>query len=315
MKKICSFLLIFIFFNNSQINGNVTFSYEQKTQYAKAVSGCVLYKSVEMKDSYDNVYFFVPESYFVVVLKFVNENCIKVQYDKFIGYVKSKFVKLVNIIPIDKTLDNVKLDIKETSGTQIWNMPTTAGMVLTTIPAGFKEINYISYVVGDIPYGGESNIWYYVTYTPFENSTNVYEGYIYSENATNLDDIIFNVETDPEIQQVSVNENNDSLNLNATLKTIIVALISIPIILFIVVILYKIVKKMQENTNKRINHNNEMIEKYNNSNDMVVDNKNDNLRSKINDMKSQVFVKQNKDLKSKSKYPSFPFYDSDDDLL
>ena len=42
-----------------------------------------------MKDSYDDVYFFVPESYFVVVLKFVNENCIKVQYDKFIGSVDS----------------------------------------------------------------------------------------------------------------------------------------------------------------------------------------------------------------------------------
>lgn len=315
MKKICIFLLIFILFNNTLKKPDVTFSYEQKSQYAKVLNDCVLYKSVEMKDNYDDVYFFIPESYFVVVLKIVNENCIKVQYDKFIGYVKSKFVNFVNIIPIDKTLENVKLDIKETSGTQIWNRPTTSGLVLTTIPAGFKEINYISYTVGDIPYGGESNIWYYVNYTPFENSTNVYEGYIYSENTTNLDEIILNVETDPDIQQVNVNENNNSLNLNATLKTIIVALISIPIILFIVVILYKIVKKLQDNTNKRINRNNEIVENYNNSNDMNDDNKNGDLRSKINDMKSQIFVKRNKDIKCKTKYPSFPFYDSDDDLL
>ena len=69
--------------------------------------------------------------------------------------------------------------------------------------------------------------------------------------------------------------------------------------------------------NEKLNFfpNNEIIENYNNSNDMIDDNKNGDLRSKINDMKSQIFVKRNKDIKCKTKYPSFPFYDSDDDLL
>jgi hypothetical protein len=158
------------------IYNNKAFSYHQNLQYAKVSNNCFLYKSIEMKDEYDDIYFYIPESYFVVVLDNVNNDCLKVQYDKYIGYVKSSFVKFVNFVPIVKFLENIKLDIKEMAGTQIWNKPTTSGVVLTTIPAGFKQINYISKTIGDVPYGGESNIWYYITYTPFNNSTNVMRG-------------------------------------------------------------------------------------------------------------------------------------------
>jgi predicted PurR-regulated permease PerM len=120
---------------------------------------------------------------------------------------------------------------------------------------------------------------------------------------------------DSEINEMNNAENNYSFNINSTLKTIIVALISIPIILFIVVILYKIVKKIKENTNKTIIRNNEMIENYNDSNQNCVDYKNVGLKSKINNMRSQIFVKQNKNFNDKNKFPSFPYYDSDDDLL
>ncbi len=314
MKKMCSILLIFVFFNYPIICNQKTNSYENKTQYAKALDNCVLYKSIEMKDDFDDVYFFVPESYFVVVLGCVNEECFKVQYDKYIGYVKVSCIILAKFTPIVKTLNNITLDIKETAGTQIWNKPTTSGLVLTTVPAGFKDVNYISKTVGSIPYGGESNIWYYVSYVPFKNSTSVYEGYIYSENTTNLSEIIYNAETNADIQENEFNENNNLLNVSSTIKTIIVALISIPIILFFVVILYKIVKKIKDNTNKRNFQNNSIVENINDYDNVNFKN-NDELKLKINQMKSQVYIKQNKSSVSGENSPKFPYYDSEDDLL
>ena len=308
MKKMCCILLFFVFFDYQLFFVYKASAYENKTQYAKALSDCVLYKSSEMKDNYDDIYFYVPESYFVIVLEAVNDDCVKVQYDKYIGYVKFNTIVLSTFTPIVKTLEGVKFDIKETSGTQIWNKPSTSGSVLTTVPAGFKRISYISKTIGDIPYGGESNVWFYVTYIPFANSTNVYEGYIYSENSTNLDKIIFNSETNPEINEIENVSDNSSINLNATFRTIIVSLISIPIILFIVVILYKIVKKIKINTNKTIFHNVENEENFNGC-------ENVNLKTKIDNMKNQVFIKQPKYDKNKNQYPTFPHYDSDDDLL
>ncbi len=319
MKKICSFLLIFIILSSSCNCKNKVFAYNQKVNYAKALSSCMLYKSIEMIDSYNDMYFYIPESYFVVILESVNANCYKVQYDKFIGYVNSKNVSLVNFTPIVKFLTSVKFDIKETAGTQVWNVPNTKGSVLTTIPAGCKQITYIAQIYGEIPFGGESNVWFYVNYVPYENSTNVYEGYVYNENTTNLDEIIFNAETNAEIETTVIQENISSLNLSSTFKTIIVALISIPIILFFVIILYKIVKKFKKSTNNRnFNKNNNDYFEGNNTFKEIHENNsysNSNIKSQIDEMRGQVFVKQNKSVASKDTYSGFITYDEDDDLL
>lgn len=328
MKKICSFLLICIIFN-SNVCANKTFATNQKVTYAKVLSNCLLYKSYQMNDTYDDVYFLVPESYFVTILETINENCYKVQYKNYIGYVKSACLVIASFVPNEKSLDDIKFDIKDTAGTQIWSKPTASlGSVLTTIPAGTKQISYISKVIGDIPYGGESDIWYYVTYTPFENSTNVYEGYVYSENTTNLDEIKLNLEDNPKPLTAEQTNNNSSFNLNSTVKTIIITFITIPIILFFAIILYKIIKKVKENTNKpffrknkfnenfvcnnEFNNEQKVSDEFNNFNNNLP---NSNLKSQLDNMKSKIYVKQNNAFHTKSNYPPFPEYDEDDDLL
>lgn len=315
MKKLCIILLFFTFLTSSVTYKNIAYSYQQKITYAKVLDNCILYKSIEMNDVYDDMYFYIPESYFVVVLEKVNDSCFKVQYDKYIGYINPTYVILINFTPVIKSLKGVKFDIKDTSGTQIWNKPSASGDVLTTIPAGFKRIEYIAKFNGDIPVGGESSIWYYISYTPFENSTNVYEGYVYSENVTNLDNIVYNSEVDFEIEEINNSENSQSLNINATFKTIIIALITIPIILFFVLIMYKITKKIQENTNKRLNYKKQNYEKFSQFYNIESKNENIKLKSKINDMRNKIYFKQDKISTHSESCPSYPNYDTDDELL
>ena len=75
--------------------------------------------------------------------------------------------------------------------------------------------------------------------------------------------------------------------------------------------MYKIVKKIKENTNNELKYQNENIDNYNNFENI----KNENLKSKINSMRGEIYTKQNKFENGKNAYPKFPMYDSDDDLL
>ena len=129
-----------------------------------------------------------------------------------------------------------------------------------------------------VPSGGESNLWYFVFYTPSENSTNVYEGYIYSENTINLSEIVANTETNPEVISNETVDDN-IIYISSTIKTIIITIITIPVILFFVIILYKLIKKFGKNT------------KYNNNlqnnihvGDASVKNKNSKFLDKFKNM-------------------------------
>lgn len=221
---------------------------QQTTTYAKALVGCNLYKTQEMSEKFEDVYFQIPETYFMIVLDMVNDECFKVQYDKYIGYVDSSTIMVATFIPILKTLDNITFDIKSTSGTQIWQYPTTKSNICTTISAGTKNVAYIAYAYGAVPNGGESNIWYYVYYTPDSNSTNVYEGYVYSENTTNLTEIVANTETNPEVISNENKLDDKLIYISSTIKTIVVAIVVVPIILFFAIILYKLTQKFKKST-------------------------------------------------------------------
>lgn len=318
MKKIIIFLLFLVLFPFSQKGVNLGFTKSETTTYAKALENCILYKSENLTESPDNVYFIVPESYFVILLESVGDECFKVQYQKYIGYVSSNTVVVSTFIPIVKFLDNITFDIKETSGTQVWNKPNTDGRVLTTISAGSKNISYIAYVYGSIPSGGESNLWYYVSYTPSANSTNVYEGYVYSENTTNLSSIVYNTECNPEVIE---NQNNDgeTFYVSSTIKTIVVIIIAVPIILFIFVILYNLLRKIQKNTISRKNENKyiesqNVIDSQNNFSNQDMQ-ENENLKSELGKMKGSYFVKKKSNAYQKQSIPEFPDYGNDDELL
>jgi len=327
MKRLIIFLLIPFFIASSHANPcRIASAKSETTTYAKARVNCILYKSQNMNNIPSNIYFIVPETYFVIVLDKISENCIKVQYDKFVGYVDSSSITIATFIPIVKTLENITLDIKDTSGTQIWSYPDTSSSILTTISAGAKNINYIASCFGTIPSGGDSNLWYYITYTPSQNSTNVYEGYVYSENTTNISEIIANTETNPEIIQDNTGDEN-ILYLSSSFKTAVIIVITIPIIIFLLIILYKSSKKFKEIANKRKKESEKFINNENNEYQTAnysFENKPENnfkshstpLKENLTKMKEMKFIKKQTPFgENNLSYPAFPDYNPDDDIL
>lgn len=315
MKKFWYFLFCYIILLMQPMGCKSAFALSQNTTYAKVSSGCVLYKNQDMNNSFENIYFVIPETYFVSVVEVVSEKCFKVQYGNYIGYVDSSNLVIATFIPRVKQLEDVTCDVKETSGTQVWSCPTSTSRVLTTIPAGAKNINYIAFVYGEIPRGGESNLWYYVSYTPTTSSTSVYEGYVYSENITNLSEIPVNIENNPETENAE-NEAESTIVISSSIRTLLVALIAIPIILFLAIILYKIVKKFRENTNKGDNLQLEHNENFAENNQNFISARHiGNLKNQISNLKNSTFVKKQKSDSERREYPVFPSYDSDDDLL
>ena len=100
MKRFIIFLVIsYLLIPNIAIH-KCTFAKVENSTYAKATANCTLYKTQSMNNEMSNVYFIVPETYFVIILDKVSDDCYKVQYDKFIGFVDSSTIIVATFIPI-----------------------------------------------------------------------------------------------------------------------------------------------------------------------------------------------------------------------
>ncbi len=320
MKRICCFLLsLCVFCFGFKISKQASAMSKTNT-YAKVLADCVLFKSSTLNYDLENVYFIIPETYFVTVLDKVSDSCCKVQYDKFVGFVESDKLIFATFVPVIKNLTDVTCDIEKSSGTQVWSSPTSFSNVLTVISAGTKNIKYIAKVFGDIPSGGESNLWFYIAYTPPFNSTNVYEGYVYSENVSYVSSIPKNLETNPEIIESS-NYVDEVIYISSSMKTILTILIAVPIILLILIILYKLTKRFSKNTDKTIFQKNVSQQNLQNNFAEISDennsysNSSNVLKSKINKLKDISFVKKLKTKQEQIPYPDFSSFESDDDML
>lgn len=302
MRKILlifAFLIFFGFVNDYEIS----YANPESNVYGKVYNDCKLFS----KASVDEYLFIVPESYFVVVLDEL-DSYYRVQYKNYFGYVEKDKVEICNFIPNVKFLEGVTFDINNLFGTQIWSKPSDLSNTLTTISAGTCGITYIGNAYGDIPSGGVGNLWYYVIYTPNEFSTNVYEGYVYSENTINLSNVVVNLESNKTEKQ-ELNDKN-ILFSNGLIKTIIVSIIAIPIILFILFILYKFIKIYQNKTNKDKNNN-----KYSSELKMEIDDKN-NIKEEISKIVDNgAYIKKKKLDTEKINYLTFPHYENEDDWL
>lgn len=253
-RKILQFLCLLIFCETlvfsqkfaSKNNSQMCFAEEpESTCYAKALDSCTLFKSESLSNENGEVLFIVPEGYFVAIVNAISESVLLVRYDKYLGYVSASSIKRVSFVPKQKTLTGVTLDIKSSSGTQIWSIPSTKGEQLYSIERGASGIKYIAKVYGELLPAGQSNLWYFVSYTPPESPTDVYTGYIYSQNVTNLGAIPPNTEADPEPVQTDGPAESGLIYLNSPIKTLIVTLVAVPIILLIAILLYRLVKHIR----------------------------------------------------------------------
>ncbi len=233
------FCCLFAYFSpfSAKNDKNETNAAENKLVYAKAKENCILYKSSNLENNLTNEYFDIPLSYFVTILATVSDTVYKVSYKEFVGYCSADNLTIVSFTPSTSTLENITFDICSDAGTQIWSLPSDqSGNKLTTVPADTLCLEYIASITGEIPSGGTTNLWYYARYTPASFSTKVYEGYIYSEAATNLTHIPTNLEQENE--EVTAPPIDGTITLNTTLRIILLCLICLPfLILFIITVI------------------------------------------------------------------------------
>jgi len=227
---------------------NVTFALQTNSVlFAKANESCVLYKTQSMSDSISNVYFFVPSTYFVSIISKINDSIYRVQYENFVGFVSTESIDIVSFVPSTPKPNNITFDISQKSGTQIWSLPSdNSGNILTTISADTKNIEYIASTTGDIPIGGNSNIWFYARYTPASNSTSVYEGYVYSEATTNLSHIPNNLEYEP----AELTTQDKPIEIDNTTQVLMIILICLPFLILFVLACYKMAIAIKEHKQK-----------------------------------------------------------------
>ncbi len=209
-----------------------------QVEYAKIKKDCHLFTTSDISDlSYRNVKFILPESYFVVVLSHVSSSIARVDYDGQVGYVDASKIKVVDFVPIQPTLEGITFDISSKSGTHIRLAPSDSAEILEIVPAGASSLIYVGQIVGDIPVGGSSNIWYLAVYTPSSSTTSVIEGYVYSERTTNLTPIKANAEDIIEPPKNEEQADAESFAISGAVKGILIALICLPILLVFILLL------------------------------------------------------------------------------
>jgi len=246
MKRIiyfCLFLTIYFIHSPSIFNVqnyNITHAETAPTYgYYKALSACVLFKTSDITNmNIENTYFIIPEGYFVKKVSEISPTTLKVSYNNKTGYVMQERVRSVSFLPENKVLNNITFDISSMSGTQLWLKPSSqnqSDIIVKLIPAGTKNLTYIAEAKGEIPQGATSSTWYYCYYSPSSEPTSVYEGYIHSEKATNLSPIVKNTEDDIVIND-SITSNHKTLELSQTVQIILIALITLPLLIIIVII-------------------------------------------------------------------------------
>ena len=301
----------------SSCNHKERFFNVSNMRYAKVKDNCYLFKTADVSDaSYRNVEFIIPSSYFVVVLSDVNAYTKRVQYNNKIGYVSSDSVEEVDFTPVTPYLIGITFDVEENVGTQLRKSPIASdnSNIITLIPAGTKNISYVASIQGVMPTSGNSPVWFYVIYTPVSDPTSVYEGYVYSGKTLNLSEIPINTEgVKIDIDDV---EDSKSFVLNDKVKTILILIISAPIVLVFILLVINTKKSKV----KQIDEVQEIREKECKERRSVIEN---NL-NKIDDFDGVVlkkkkpfyskFIEEDSD-KFNQNSVNFPSYDMDDDLL
>ncbi|MBQ9790655.1 MAG: hypothetical protein IJW24_03570 [Clostridia bacterium] len=247
MKKLLSFLsssLILVLCSIAPANFPSAKAYNQTSSYGymKCDSSCLFFKTSDITNmNIDNIYFIIPEGYFVKKISEVSSTTIQVSYMNKTGFVMTERVREVDFLPEIKYLQNITFDISSFSGTQLWSVPSTedsSKILVKIIPAGTKKLTYVAEARGEIPVGSTSPVWFYCYYSPVSDPTSVFEGYVHSEKTSSLSPIPENLEGKILETTESQNQNTSSSHttLPKTVEIVLISLIALPILVILVLL-------------------------------------------------------------------------------
>ena len=230
--------LILIFFNISTV---AISAYNEQTFYARIMFDQVhFYRSPIDDDSYSNIYFELPKTYFVELVDNCNDLFYKANYSSFTGYVKKDSVQAISGTPSNPYLDNVGFRVYAELSRDLRSEPSSSSKTssqIAYIPNLSRNLIYYGKAYGETLIDGRTNIWYYCKYSADQN----YYGYVYSDFCDELPSVMPN-----NLEEVSYisnptfappEGNSQAISINDNVVGIIIAIVSLPALVFILMII------------------------------------------------------------------------------
>lgn len=263
IKKIiiclCILSLIF-YFIASFLNVNSIFA-ESKVQYAKVVSSNVkLYRSLSGNEDFLNVYFTIPQSYFLILNYCDNDNYYSATYLDITGYVKRNEVQCVKGTPSTPFANDASFRVWVPGGIELRSSPTQSQGLNTvaTIQPMETNLKYYGSIDGEESISYKSTNWYYCKY--YKNGISQ-SGYVYAAFCDLLTLIPENKETleyidSPDFEETiptssDLGVNTELSSLPSVTQIIIIVAVCLPCI-FLIYLLFrptKITAKVMEEVN------------------------------------------------------------------
>ncbi len=227
-------VLIFILVCFSVLPYNFTIvnaAQESVIYYARVMTpDCYLYKTPYDTGGYDNLYFIIPQTYFVQLTD-ASGDYFAANYMNFKGYVKKSCVRSIIGIPTTPYNNDAIFRVFYTPSQIMRERPHGSSREILTIPQ-YEFVKFIGTIEGDDLFLERTNIWYYCSYTTDKENF----GYVYSDFCDQESGFVANNEavdyTDfPDFSPKNVDADDKSFNKKAT--GIVIAVLMIPALIFV----------------------------------------------------------------------------------
>lgn len=214
-------------------------------QYARVKHGAVnLYKSASEDESFKNIYFTIPETYFVELLSYENDKFFYARYLDVYGYVKISDVGCISGTPINPFAANISFRVFIPNGVDLRSSPSQSDGLNYIASINYLETNlqYYGKILGEEAVVYKGSDWYFCKLT--KNGAEQ-KGYVYSAYCDMLTSITPNTEVFEYIEepvfatkqtQAQIEEENSISSFPISTQVIIIAAICIPCIILIYLI-------------------------------------------------------------------------------
>ena len=187
MKKkfiIILILTILFVFLSQFLNSPISLHAENLTpgnpQYARVKSGNVkLYKTPASIEDYSNIHFVIPDTYFVELLNYENDEFFSARYLDCYGYVKISDVQCVVGVPQNPFASKVSFRVFAPNGIELRTSPSQSdGLnIITNINYLETNLQYYGKVTGEEAIVYKGSEWYFCKYI---KNGQEQKGYVYS---------------------------------------------------------------------------------------------------------------------------------------
>ncbi|MGN0748556.1 MAG: hypothetical protein ACI4L1_02650 [Christensenellales bacterium] len=213
-----------------------------QSYYAQIVASNVkLYRSTNGSEEISNIFFVIPQTYFVEISSCENSNFFTARYFDKTGYVKKSEVKCVKGIP-QTPFANASFRVFIPGGVALRTSPSQSEGLNTVETLPFLETNlrYYGTIDGEEAISHKSSTWYYCKY--IKSGSEVF-GYVYgafcdllttipsnTEILEEIEEPDFTIATQAEATQV---EESGLSSLPSTTQIIIIVAVCLPCVIII----------------------------------------------------------------------------------